>query len=91
MMLSKSNSKTGEETQKWFITQLLKKVALFYHKSIQIERHNHQYYINLAFILYRLNRFEEALHWTNVLKHLNPQDEIIKKMLGNLYSFLGKN
>jgi hypothetical protein len=56
------------ETQKWFITQLLEKVALFYHKSIQRDTHNHQYYLNLAFILYRLNQFDDALHWTNAMR-----------------------
>jgi tetratricopeptide (TPR) repeat protein len=64
--------------------------ALFYHKSIQIDTHNHQYYLDLAAILHRLNRFDEVLHWTNALKHLNPQNEEIQGMLGILYRFLGK-
>jgi tetratricopeptide (TPR) repeat protein len=91
LMLSKSNSKTSGETQKWFITQLCEKAALFYHKSIQIDTHNHQYYLCLARILHFLNRFDEALHWTNALKHLNPKNERIQLLLGNLYGLLGKD
>jgi tetratricopeptide (TPR) repeat protein len=88
-MLSKSNSKTSGETQKWFIAQLFEKAALFYHKCIQIG-HNQEYYVYLAFILHQLNRFDEALHWTNALKHLNPQNERIQLLLGSLYGLLGK-
>jgi tetratricopeptide (TPR) repeat protein len=59
--------------------------------SIQIDTLNQRYYACLAFILHGLNQFGEALHWTNALKHLNPQNEAIQGQLGNLYMVLGKD
>jgi tetratricopeptide (TPR) repeat protein len=89
-MLSKSNSKSGEETKKWFITKLCEKAVQFYHEAIYIDTHNHQYYVCLALILKELNRFDDALHWTNKVKKLNPQDERILGILGFLFGNFNK-
>jgi tetratricopeptide (TPR) repeat protein len=64
--------------------------VLFYHKSIQIDSHNHRYYVLLSNILLKLSRFEEALFWAKALKNLNPQHVVIQDMLGSLFALLSK-